>query len=133
MVRLCRVRLPACSMCPPVIRSRSLRGHHGDNILKYQECCERLRALPLKAMECVIFGKWPGVIRFSLAICPRACSLSHVMLSVQEYGRLPSVNRGTSLRGTTAGRGREGLGKKNQSLKVSYDRNAYHLPRPEPT
>src|SRR6266581_3623826 len=52
MVRLCRVRLPACSMCPPVIRSRSLRGHHGENILKYHECCERLRALPLKAMEC---------------------------------------------------------------------------------
>src|SRR5712691_3878327 len=67
-----------------------------------------------------MFGKWPGVRRFSLAICPRACSLSHVMLSVQEYGRLPSVNRGTSLRGTTAGRDREGLGKKNQSLNVSY-------------
>src|SRR5215510_551853 len=35
-----------------MVRSRSLRRHHGDNILKDQECCERLRALPLKAMEC---------------------------------------------------------------------------------
>src|SRR2546425_7110008 len=31
-----------------------------------------------------------------------------------------SVNRGTSLRGTTAGRGREGLGKKNQSLNPRF-------------
>jgi hypothetical protein len=35
-----------------VVRSWSLRRHHGDNILKDQEGCERLRALPLKAMEC---------------------------------------------------------------------------------
>jgi hypothetical protein len=60
------------------------------------------------------------VIRFSLAICPRAYFLDHVTLSVQEYGRLPSGDRGTSLRGITVGRGREGLGKKNQSLNVSY-------------
>src|SRR5215475_12724933 len=69
----------------------------------------------------VIFGQLPDVIRFSLAICPRACFLYHVMLSVQEYGRLPSADRGTSLRGITAGRGRKELGKKNQSLNVSYD------------
>ena len=38
---------------------------------------------------------------------------------------------GTSLRGITAGRGREGLGKKNQSLNVSYALDSSHtlLPR----
>jgi len=32
----------------------------------------------------------------------------------------------TSLRGITAGRGREGLGRKNQSLNVSYGSDSYH-------
>ncbi len=58
--------------------------------------------------------------RFSLGISPRARFLDHVILSIQEYRRLPSADRGTSLRGITAGRGREGLGKNNQSLNVSY-------------
>jgi hypothetical protein len=33
-----------------------------------------------------------------LAICPRACFLDHVILYIQEYGRLPSADQGTSLR-----------------------------------
>ena len=60
------------------------------------------------------------MLRFSLAICPRASFLDHVTLSVQEYGRVPSADRWTSLRGIIAGRGGEGFGKQNQSLHVPY-------------
>src|ERR1044072_170737 len=67
--------------------------------------------------------------RFALAICPRASFLDHVTLSVQEYGRLPSADRGTSLRSLTAGRGGQELGKKNQSLNVSYAIDSYHVGR----
>src|SRR5215467_5408814 len=37
---------------PSVIRSRKLRGHNRGNALQSQDHRERLRGLPLKAMEC---------------------------------------------------------------------------------
>ena len=43
---------------------------------------------------------------------------------------LPSADRGTSLRGITAERGREGLSKKNQALNVSYALDSYHTRQP---
>src|SRR5207247_7994419 len=53
MVRFSRVRLAAVPMChPQVIKSRQWMRHDGGNTLQYQDHCEGLRALPLKAMEC---------------------------------------------------------------------------------
>ena len=43
------------------------------------------------------------------------------MLAVQEHNRLPSADQGPALRGITARRGREGFGKENQALNVSYE------------
>src|SRR5438445_3497523 len=56
MVRFSRVGLAAAPMChPSVVRSRQLMGHDEGNTLKSQDYREGLRALPLKAMECVFF------------------------------------------------------------------------------
>src|SRR5437660_8933008 len=57
IVRFSRVGLAACPMChPQVIRSRQLMRHNGGNMLKYQDHREGLRTLPLKSMECAIYG-----------------------------------------------------------------------------
>jgi hypothetical protein len=37
--------------------------------LKYQECCERLRALPLKAMECEAFSATDNSFVFNDHLC----------------------------------------------------------------
>jgi putative tributyrin esterase len=44
-------------------------------MLKYQECCERLRALPLKAMECVNFHS-PALLKAcSMTVIVPECSV----------------------------------------------------------
>ena len=39
-------------LSPPLRWSLTLMRHHGGNVLKYQECCEIRRVLPLNPMEC---------------------------------------------------------------------------------
>src|SRR5215475_10622602 len=39
-------------LSPPLRWSLALMRHHGGNVLKYQEYCEKRRVLPLNPMEC---------------------------------------------------------------------------------
>src|SRR5216683_7426162 len=43
-------------LSPPLRWSLALKRHHGGNVLKYQEYCEKRRVLPLNPMESGIFG-----------------------------------------------------------------------------
>src|SRR6266446_4475358 len=59
MVRFSRVGLAAMLMChSQVIRCRQRTRHAGGNTLKYQDCREGFRTVPLNRVECGIFREF---------------------------------------------------------------------------